>query len=477
MREELLSVGIDIGTSTTQLVFSKLYIENMASSYSVPRIVIVDKEIIYRSEIYFTPLKTPTEIDGPRVRQIIEQEYERAGISKSGIDTGAVIITGETARKENAKEVLEFLSGFAGDFVVATAGPDLESIIAGKGAGAHAYSKEHSTSVVNIDIGGGTSNLALFLRGEVVDTGCLDIGGRLIKINPSTHEITYLSKKVEKLIAKHNLDIHIGMVATKENLDPIVKLMIKGLKQSIGLAEIDEDYEIMITNKSLAPNQKIENISFSGGVADYIYHEREGKKYFAYGDMGVLLGEAIRQSELCTQLHLVKSVETIRATVVGAGTHTTEISGSTITYTSNPFPIKNLPILKMRKEEEENIETLSEAIQKKLDWFKLEGNLQRVAIAIEGIQNPSFVQVSDYAKGLVKGMQELISRELPLIIIVEYDMAKALGQAMYHELQFQKDVICLDSIKLDNGDYIDIGKPVAEGTVLPVVVKTLVFNE
>ena len=137
MREELLSVGIDIGTSTTQLVFSKLFIENMASSYSVPRIVIVDKEIIYRSEIYFTPLVTPTQIDGTRVRQIIEQEYERAGIRKDSIDTGAVIITGETARKENAKEVLEFLSGFAGDFVVATAGPDLESIIAGKIGRAH----------------------------------------------------------------------------------------------------------------------------------------------------------------------------------------------------------------------------------------------------------------------------------------------------------------------------------------------------
>lgn len=477
MREELLSVGIDIGTSTTQLVFTKLYIENMASSYSVPRIVIVDKEIIYRSEIYFTPLVTPTQIDGVRIRQIIEQEYERAGISKDSIDTGAVIITGETARKENAKEVLEFLSGFAGDFVVATAGPDLESIIAGKGAGAHTYSKEHTTSVVNIDIGGGTSNLALFLRGEVVDTGCLDIGGRLIKIDKDTHEITYLSKKVEQLIGKHNLNIRIGMIATKENLQPIVDLMIKGLKQSIGLAPIDDDYEIMITNKSIEQGHHIENICFSGGVADYIYHERAGKDYFAYGDMGVLLGEAIRNSDLCTKLHLIDSVETIRATVVGAGSHTTEISGSTITYTSNPFPIKNLPILKMRVEEEESKTTLADAIKKKLDWFKLEGNLQRVAIAIEGVPNPSFVQVTEYAQGLVEGMQELISRELPLIIIVEYDMAKALGQAMYHELQYKKDVICLDSIKLDNGDYIDIGKPVAEGTVLPVVVKTLVFNK
>ncbi len=179
MREELLSVGIDIGTSTTQLVFSKLIIENIASSFSVPKVVIVDKEIIYRSEIYFTPLKSPTEINGSKVREIIEEEYRKAGIEKSKIDTGAIIITGETARKENAKEVLETLSGFAGDFVVATAGPDLESIISGKGAGAHIYSKEKHTGVVNIDIGGGTSNLAVFKHGEVVDTGCLDVGGRL----------------------------------------------------------------------------------------------------------------------------------------------------------------------------------------------------------------------------------------------------------------------------------------------------------
>ena len=131
MREELLSVGIDIGTSTTQLIFSKIIVENMASSYSVPRIVIVDKEIIYRSEIYFTPLISLRESDGLKVRDIIQKEYKKAGIDPSKIDTGAVIITGETARKENAEEVLTTLSGLAGDFVVATAGPDLESIISG----------------------------------------------------------------------------------------------------------------------------------------------------------------------------------------------------------------------------------------------------------------------------------------------------------------------------------------------------------
>ena len=152
MKEELLSVGIDLGTSTTQLIFSRLTVENMATSYTVPRMVITRKEIQYKSDIYFTPLLDQTRIDFGKVREIIEREYEKAGIQKDEIDTGAVIITGETAGKENAREVIHALSGFAGDFVVATAGPDLESVISGKGAGTDLYSKEHHLTAVNIDI-------------------------------------------------------------------------------------------------------------------------------------------------------------------------------------------------------------------------------------------------------------------------------------------------------------------------------------
>lgn len=476
VQDELLSVGIDIGTSTTQLVFSKLYIENIASNFSMPKVIIKEKKIIYRSDIYFTPLKSPTEIDGQQIKVLLEAEYKKAGVKKSEIDTGAVIITGETARKENAKEVLDTLSGFAGDFVVATAGPDLESIISGKGAGAHTYSKEKSTTVVNIDIGGGTSNLALFDHGDVIDTGCLDIGGRLIKLDPISHQITYLSGKMMELIAKHHLNLQIGMIATKENLKPVLDLMVKGLMQSVGLLPKDDTFSIFITNKSIELDTPIRCISFSGGVADIVYRD-ESDDDFLYGDIGVLLGRAIKASPLCSELELLRSTETIRATVVGAGTHTMEISGSTITYTQNVFPIKNLPILKLSHEDEQNGEVLRDAILRKLDWFMLEGDMQKVAIAFEGKKSPSFVEVSDYAKGLYDGIQPLLSRDLPIIIIVEHDMAKVLGQTLYRLLDYKKDVICIDSIKLDNGDYIDIGNPVAEGAVLPVVVKTLVFNK
>lgn len=489
MREELLSVGIDIGTSTTQLVFSKLLIENVASNFSVPKVVIVDKEIIYRSDIYFTPLLSPTEIDGMKVREIIEGEYNKAGINKSQIDTGAVIITGETARKENAKQVLETLSGFAGDFVVATAGPDLESIISGKGAGAHIFSKERRTGVVNIDIGGGTSNLAVFDHGEVVDTGCLDIGGRLIKIDQSTGKITYLSEKMKELIARKHLSIDIGTVASEQTLKPVIDAMVEALMQSVGLRPMDEAFSLFITHKegeegvtftcheTIVKRCPVSCITFSGGVADYIYRDEPVSNLFQYGDIGILLGQAIRNSMLCKELTVLQSVETIRATVVGAGTHTMEVSGSTITYTKDVFPIKNLPILKLNKEEEQSKETIEQAIRTKMSWFKLDGVLQKVAIAFEGQRAPSFTLVSDYAKGILAGLQEVLERDLPIIILVEQDMAKVLGQSMYYQLGYKKDVICLDSIHVENGDYIDIGKPVAEGTVLPVVVKTLVFNK
>ncbi len=126
MKEKILSVGIDIGTTTTQLVFSRLTLENTASLVTVPRIEIIAKEVVFRSTIHFTPLKSQHEIDEQRVRELIEREYQSAGITPEQVQTGAIIITGEAARKQNAESVLRALSGLAGEFVVATAGRTLE---------------------------------------------------------------------------------------------------------------------------------------------------------------------------------------------------------------------------------------------------------------------------------------------------------------------------------------------------------------
>ncbi|MCD8508819.1 MAG: ethanolamine ammonia-lyase reactivating factor EutA [Bacillus sp. (in: Bacteria)] len=479
MVEEMVSVGIDIGTSTTQLVLSKLHVKNTASSVSIPKMEIVAKHVFYKSTIIFTPVHEKTnKIDGEKLQQFVLEQFERAGIRKREIHTGAVIITGETARKENANEVLGKLSEFAGDFVVATAGPDLESIIAGKGAGAHTYSRVHSTSVVNLDIGGGTTNLAVFTDGEVQDTGCLDIGGRLIKVDKISKEITYIAPKIQELIHDKGLHIKVGDIVTAETLMPVVNEMVKVLEEAVGLRPQSLAYEKIVTHKGLKSVDGVCCLSFTGGVADGVYEEdKVTADPFQYGDIGILLGKAIGNSSLVRSFTLLRPEETIQATVVGAGSHTTEVSGSTITYTTNTFPLKNLPIVKIPLEEEqEHLHDLGARLAERISWFRVEDDLQPLAIAIHGKVSPSFRDVGVYADQLLEGMEELRSRGFPTVIIVEEDMGKVLGQSIFAKAKGLNDLLCLDGIKVDNGDYIDIGRPIGDGRVLPVVIKTLVFH-
>ena len=223
MRQEIKSIGIDIGTSTTQLVFSRIVVENVAGSYNVPRVSIVEKEVIYRSKIYFTPLRSATEIDAEAVQKIVSQEYKAAGMKPEDLSTGAVIITGETARKQNANEVLAALSDFAGDFVVATAGPDLESVLAARGAGTDVLSEEHRSVVANLDVGGGTTNIAVYQKGTLRGVCCLDIGGRLIKVTDG--KISYIFHKTKKLAEDHGIHISVGERADEDKLYKICTLM------------------------------------------------------------------------------------------------------------------------------------------------------------------------------------------------------------------------------------------------------------
>jgi ethanolamine utilization protein EutA len=480
MSEFFLSVGIDLGTTTTQLVFSRIEVENVASVASVPRIKIIDKKIIYRSGIYFTPLVNRTTIDTPRVRELVEQEYKNAQVTPQEVSMGAVIITGETARKENSEAALKTLSGLAGDFVVATAGSDLESILAGRGAGTAELSKGRwNQALVNLDIGGGTTNIAVFKNGAPVDTSCLDIGGRQIIVDRDGR-LTYVAEKVGVLAQRMGLSLVEGKQGSLEDLEALCDRLADILAQSLGLASKTADLDLFITAHPLRSAWEFQGLTYSGGVADLIYQDLpDGQGLFPYGDIGALLGRGIRRCQALGRVTWLEPNETIRATVVGAGSNSMDISGSTIAWSDTvALPMQNIPIVKMTDEDEaDGFRYFASRLSEKLSWFKDErGAYQQVAVGFRGVHNPSFDTIKALAGYVIEGMTDYLHSDLAVILIIDNDMAKSLGNSLMNALP-QKRFIVLDNVKVENGDYIDIGVPVSQGRVIPVVVKTLIFGK
>lgn len=479
----ILSVGIDVGTSTTQVVFSKLQMDNAGGYFSVPRVAIVDKEVVYKSEVYMTPLKTDVLIDTDALRDIVAAEFRKAGYRPEDTDSGAVIITGESARKENADAVLKSLSDFAGDFVVSAAGPDMESLIAGKGSGAWQYSMDHHCRVANLDIGGGTTNVVLFEDGETAARGCLDIGGRLICMD-SQGMITKVSPAAAVMAQAAGVSVHIGDRGDEKALSAVTRQMAAALNVYLGVGTDTSAggkadtilRQIKTPGSSDFPvPEKVQAVFFSGGVADLIYHESVDT--WAYGDIGVLLGRAIRESRLFTDFQKMEPGETIRATVVGAGTYTTTISGSTITYSDDIFPLKNIPVIKLDEElQEACFAGETEPVIRRIQWVLGQNDEEHFILAMPGKRNPGYMEMKRAAASIRQIMDRVQPPGEPILLVIESDIAKAMGQMIRQQPDLKRQVVAIDSIHVEDGEYVDMGKPMMNGMVIPVVVKTLIFG-
>lgn len=474
----ILSVGIDVGTSTTQVVFSKLQMDNAGGYFSVPRVAIVDKEVVYKSEVYMTPLKTDVLIDTDALRDIVAAEFRKAGYRPEDTDSGAVIITGESARKENSDAVLKSLSDFAGDFVVSAAGPDMESLIAGKGSGAWQYSMDHHCRVANLDIGGGTTNVVLFEDGETLARGCLDIGGRLICMNPQGI-ITKVSPAAAVMAQAAGVSVSVGDRCDELKLTAVTRQMAAALNAYLGVGTKDIDAslrQIKTPGSSDFPvPEKVQAVFFSGGVADLIYHESADT--WAYGDIGVLLGRAIRESRLFTDFQKMEPGETIRATVVGAGTYTTTISGSTITYSDDIFPLKNIPVIKLDEElQEACFAGETEPVIRRIQWVLGQNDEEHFILAMPGKRNPGYMEMKRAAASIRQIMDRVQPPGEPILLVIESDIAKAMGQMIRQQPDLKRQVVAIDSIHVEDGEYVDMGKPMMNGMVIPVVVKTLIFG-
>lgn len=466
MREErLLSVGIDIGTSTTQCAFSALTLQNMASSFSIPRIQITEKTVLYRAPLRLTPLSSPDTIDTEALKAIVLKEYQAAGISPGDIRLGAVIITGETARKQNARNVAQALSKLAGEFVVATAGPALESILAGRGSGAAELSRSSGKAVLNLDIGGGTTNMALFVHGEPAANGCLDIGGRLIRFEPDAETVLAFAPAMEKLARDVGVSLAHGRRLVPSDQDKLARRMAGVLEEAAGLRPRTALHDALTVDHSLPAECTADLYTFSGGVADCVYGG--GNPEVPFYDLGEALGRAVAASLFFGENRVLRPAETQHATVIGAGAYSMAVSGSTIFHQGMTFPLPSLPAGKVLFTDAGQLEGLEERIAAQYDM--LDGEC---ALCMDGLAAPSYQVLEEVAVRIARAM----ASRSPKVLILRHDMAKALGQALSRIWGKDTPFLCIDGISLSYGDMVDIGAPLSGGRIVPVIVKTLAFS-
>lgn len=470
---ELLSVGLDVGTTTTQVVFSRIFLRNVAPAMQVPRIGIADRTVLYQSPIYLTPLAGRERVDVMALERIVGEEYRRSGFSPAQVATGAVIVTGEIAKKENAAEILQALGRYAGEFIITVAGPRLEAQMAGRGSGAADWSRQHYARVTNVDIGGGSANAALFELGNTIAAGALNIGGRILEIERSTRIVRYIAEPAGKIIQYSGLPIGAGQHAELGPLRAFCDILAELTVELIEGRESALAREVRLT-----PPMKVSGrgtkLFVSGGVGQYFYHPPSTitvESIAVHDDVGPLYGVALKENPTIRQMEVVEPPEKIRATVIGASSQTVTLSGSTIWAERELLPIKNIPVVRPQIRASASI---PDAIREALQRMEVDPQTENAAIAVDLPAALDYDRLQNLAQGLAEYTLSDVPSGRPLILILGKDYAQSLGQTIKGMLP-QRALLAIDQVGLDEGDYIDIGAPMLDGRVVPLSVKTLIF--
>ncbi|HEY9793993.1 MAG TPA: ethanolamine ammonia-lyase reactivating factor EutA [Candidatus Obscuribacterales bacterium] len=442
--EAILSVGIDVGTTSTHLSVSRLRLANVSRLLEPTRLVIEEAQLIYRSPIYFTPLTKDGHIDADKVSTILRDEYAKAGIKPIDVDTGAVIITGESAAKRNASQVGRLLAELAGHFVVASAGPNLESILAGRGSGAAAASKAKQSTICNVDIGGGTTNIAAFKNGSLLVAQCLVVGGRFIRLDESWQILELTDAGQEICRQATGKDWQAGEIIGREQARAVAEHAAKTILDCVEKQSCDEYW-------------------FSGGVAEVMRDPgHDCRSEVEYGDLGIVLGRALLQLLHKRGTKFKISADPMRATVIGAGTHSLQLSGSTVSVSPGMLPITNLPVVRANGD-----------IEQALRNYDLKWSDQPLALYLPELGRMNYAELHACANMLSASFRNQKGCA-PLVIICSHDIAAALGQVLKKMLGPTPHIV-LDGINSWCGDFIDIGQPLANNQAIPVVLKELVF--
>ena len=461
----LTSVGIDIGSSTSHLMFSRLLIGYPSLLQRKP--IVVERDVLARSRILLTPFSGDWNIEAEPLKKLVDLTFEEAGLTRDQIDTGAVIITGEAARRDNAAKIAELFADESGRFVCATAGPTLETIMAAHGSGAVLASREQGLTLLNIDVGGGTTKISVIEEGKIRATTAVNIGARLVA-HDRGETIIRLEKAGRRFLAALGQKIDSGAKVS----DDLRQLLAARMAQVLfdALTEGKQPWDDFYVGSPLGALPKIDGILFSGGVSEYIY----GREERGFGDLGPYLGREIRRQADIRGFHILDAGEGIRATVIGASQYTVQLSGETIFIpASMQLPVRNLRVFVAHADWDAPVAEHAEAAVKKVLGER--DSEVRGSPFVLAFSTPPFVgygAVQELAKGIDRALADLSPDDRPAALV----FVQNVGQVVGGMLSAKWNMPCIDEVSLTELDFIDVGEVVAGEGFVPVVIKSLAFG-
>ena len=471
------SVGIDIGSAGTQVVFSRIHLQRITDQLST-RYVVLSREPIYQSPSMLTPYASETLIDAQALGTIIERAYSAAGLHADQVDAGAVILTGEALRRENGEAIAAVLAEQGGEFVCATAGHHMECMLAVYGSGAARRSYDGGSRILNIDIGGGTTKLGLVDKGELRATAAVHLGGRLLVVD-DRGRITRLDPAGRGHARRAGFDWQLGSVVGRGDLARVAESMADALLRVVTQRFSASDLAELMLTDPLPPLEAIDGVMFSGGVGEYVY----GREPRDFNDLGKLFGEAIRARLDAAALPwpLLPAGECLRATVLGASEYSLQLSGNT-TFVSDPallLPRKNLQVVPLALPLPDTVVAadVTRALRQSLQRHDLREGEQDIAVSLRWSGAPAYARLAALAEGLLGALPTTLQRGRPIYIVADGDIALTLGHLIMEDPRVQGPVLVIDGITLWGFDFIDLGRIRMPSLTVPVTIKSLVFSD
>jgi ethanolamine utilization protein EutA len=434
------------------------------------RYLVVERSIIHQSGIRLTPYLEGEDIDAVALGRFIAEEYTAAGLVPGDIDAGALILTGVAVRRKNARGIAELFSAEAGKFVAVTAGDALEALMAAHGSGAMTRSAESGRPVINIDIGGGTTKIAVCASGEAASLTAVEAGARLLVFDESG-----VIERIEPFGRRHlreiGVELNRGDTASADLRREVAARMADRIVDAARGADLGDWLRL----PPLAAPTDAGEVMFSGGVSEFIY----GREPNRFSDLGPELAAAVRERVAAWGVPIAPAHQGIRATVVGASQHTVQVSGSTI-YFDPPeaLPVRNVPVIAPSVDLSADIldgGAIATAVTNALTRLDLGDGDKPVAVALPWRGSATFHRLSGLGKGLLAGLAPVLDHGHPLIVVVDGDIGGLLGIHCREEEKLANPIVSIDGIALKEFDFIDIGEVLRDTGAVPVVIKSLLF--